>query len=620
MCGIAGFVGKTSKESLIEMLAALKHRGPDGEGLYWSQQAGLGNRRLAIIDRKGGAQPQTNEDQTLIITFNGEIYNFQDVRKDLARRGHRFKTHSDTEVILHAYEQYGPKCLQEFNGMFAFAIWDSRRKTLFAARDRLGIKPFFYTRTRNNLLFASEIKSLLVHPEVKREVNLNEISSYLTFRYVPEPETMFTNIYHLSAGHYLILKDRKLTIKRYWKLPEGQIEAPKEKEIEAELLELLEDSVRIRLMSEVPVGSYISGGVDSALITAFAAKHNRQVKTFNVAFEDDRYDESKYAMLVNKHLNLIPTTIRSVPTQIASLPEIIWFLDQPLADAAVIPTYMMSKEAKKHAGVVLSGDGADEIFAGYKYYKRLTYGRMLSKAIRLPQPITKMFAENRTLIGKGVRFLERSRDKTKQYLSLMNSFSDADQKQLLKPHVFNGSSHPVAGPIHKYFSTNENHLMQILKLDLAMELTGDILLKTDRMTMAHGLEARVPFLDYRLVEFAMRLPANHKLRGLSDKYIERRIAEKILPKKIAWRKKHGFDVPLTMFHEIAEKTLTREAIKKRDWFYPDKIRAIVEDTHSHAHLRQAFTLLVLELWAQIFLDKKDPRELERNMMHQTSGT
>ena len=621
MCGIAGFVGKTSKASLIEMLAALKHRGPDGEGLYWSQQAGLGNRRLAIIDRKGGAQPQTNEDQTLIITFNGEIYNFQDIRKDLTKRGHRFKTQSDTEVILHAYEQYGPKCLQEFNGMFAFAIWDSTRRTLFAARDRLGIKPFFYTETRNNFLFASEIKSLLTHPEVKRNVNLSAVSAYLTFRYVPEPETIFENISHLPAGHYLTLKEGKLTIKRYWKLPEGQIEAPNEKEIEAELLELLEDSVRIRLMSEVPVGSYISGGVDSALITACAAKYSRKVRTFNVSFEDDQYDESKYATLINKHLNLIPTTIRSVPTQIARLPEIIWFLDQPLADAAVIPTYMMSKEAKKHAGVVLSGDGADELFAGYGYYKKLVYTRLLAHAMSQFSLMSNIFTNNDSFFRKGMRFLLRSNDKTAQFIALVNGFTEEQLKQTVKAEIAERMQSTTKGMLKKkYFSTKEDHLTQLLKLDLSFWLTGDILLKTDRMTMAHGLEARVPFLDYRLVEFTMRLPANFKLRRLTDKYIERKIAEKMLPKEVAWRKKQGFDVPLTMFHEIAGKTLTREAVKKRGWFYPDKIRAIVEDANSQAHRRQTFALLVLELWALIFIDKKDPSELTKQIVHQTPKT
>ncbi|HKZ34415.1 MAG TPA: asparagine synthase (glutamine-hydrolyzing) [Patescibacteria group bacterium] len=616
MCGIAGFVGKTSKQNLTKMLALIKHRGPDGEGMYWSRQAGLGNRRLAIIDRKGGAQPQTNEDQTLTITFNGEIYNFQDVRKDLARRGHRFKTHSDTEVILHAYEQYGPKCLQELNGMFAFAIWDSKRETLFAARDRLGIKPFFFTKTRNNFLFASEIKSLLTHPEVKREVNLNALSSYLTFRYVPEPETIFENIYHLPAGHYLMLKGGELIIRRYWTLPEEQMTITDENKIQEELLELLEDAVRMQLMSEVPVGSYVSGGIDSALLTAFATKHSKKVKSFNVAFEDGRYDESKYATLVNKHLNLIPTTIRSEPTQIARLPEIIWYLDQPLADAAVIPTFMMSKQAKKHMGVVLSGDGADEIFAGYDYYKRLVYGRVLYRLIQIFPFFSKNpIASKTTVLGRIASFLGQDGDIIGHLKSHISVFTDQQKKEIVQPELLRFIELGEGQGRATDHLSKMDHLNKLLKHDLLVWLPGDLLLKTDRMTMAHGLEARVPFLDHRLVEFATRLPSSLKLRGRTDKYLERRVAEQILPKEIAQREKHGFDVPLKQFQPLAKYIISKKSTKNRGWFVPEKIIEVAYGTKDNIQRQQMFSLLVLEIWAQIFLDKKSPQQFAEELRH-----
>lgn len=621
MCGIVGFVGTTSKKDLKRMLTLLKHRGPDGEGIYWSRKAGLGNRRLAIIDRKGGSQPQTNEDGTLTITYNGEIYNFENLRKTLEHKGHRFKTRSDTEVILHAYEGYGPECVKKLNGMFAFAIWDSKREILFAARDRLGIKPFFYTKSRNNFLFASEIKSLLKHPEVKTEVNLKALTSYLTFRYVPEPETIFQQIYHLSPAHYLLFKDGKTLVKRYWELPEGQRQFTDENEVIEELLRLLEDSVKKRLVSEVPVGSYISGGVDSALITTLATKSSKKVEAFNVTFDEDRYDESKYASLISRKLKLKPKTITSKKHYAASLPTLIWYLDQPFADAAILPTYYMSKEAKKYVGVVLSGDGADELFAGYDYYKRLVYGRVLYRLIQLfPFLSANPISQKTTSLGKLMLLLGQDRDVIGHFKSHISVFTDQQKKEIVLPQLIRYIELKNNNERKDEHPSKTDHLTQLLKHDLSVWLPGDLLLKTDRMTMAHGMEARVPFLDHRLVEFALQLPASFKLRGKMDKYVERQAAVKILPKEIALRKKHGFDVPLKQFKALAKNTLSKKSMKNRGWLVPEKVIELVHGSRDNLQRQQMFSLLILEIWAKIFLDKKDPHQFSEELQHTINRT
>lgn len=616
MCGIVGFVGTTKRKDLERMLALLKHRGPDGEGVFWSGNAGLGNRRLAIIDRKGGSQPQTNEDGTLTITYNGEIYNFEELRRTLVHKGHRFQTRSDTEVILHAYEEYGTGCVTKFNGMFAFAIWDSKHETLFAARDHFGIKPFFYTQTRNNLLFASEIKSLLTHPEVKTEVNLEAIASYLTLRYVPEPETIFLHIKHLKPAHYLIFRENKILTKRYWEFPEEQEQFVDEQEVVEEFLRLLEESVRKRLISEVPIGSYISGGVDSALITTLAAKMTKNVKAFNVPFEDDRYDESKYASLISRSLKLKPKTTTLKKVYATSLPTLIWFLDQPLADAAIIPTYYMSQAAKRDVGVVLSGDGADELLAGYDYYQRLVYGRVLYRIMRLLPFLPENSIVQRIIsIGKTTSSLEQGDDIITRFRSHTAVFNDQEKREIVQPGLLQCIEVEKRNKSKSISRSKTDHLSALLKHDLSHWLPADILLKTDRMTMAHGLEARLPFLDHHLVEFAMKLPAHLKLRGRTDKYIERQAAAKIIPKEIAQREKHGFDVPLEQFQPLAKHILSKQVTKSRGWFIPEKINELVHGTKDDIQRQQVFCLLILEIWAQIFLDKKDPQQCTEKLQY-----
>lgn len=586
MCGIVGFVGKTTREELSLMLSAISHRGPDESGIFWKENAGMGNVRLAIVGRADGHQPMLNASGTLVITHNGEIYNHTNLRKILEKRGYAFRTKTDTEVILAAYEEYGEKCAEKLEGMFAFAIWDGKKKQLFAARDRFGIKPFVYTLTPGKtFLFTSEIKSLLAHPKVQAALNPQALFSYLQLRFVPEPQTMFQNIHHLPAAHSLIVDQRgRIKITRYWHLGNNRSDI-NPREAAEEFLSKLTSSVQDQLMGEVPVGIFASGGIDSSLLTVLAHQKRKDIKLFSVSFPDARFDESAHAKLMADYLKVQLHTLDFQPEWVNLLPEIIRHLDQPLADAAVVPTYFLAKFARKYVGVVLSGDGSDEILAGYDRHKGLLIAHRIIQLIH-SIPVLKP-------------------DLLSQYLYSMTVFSKTELQQLLTPFFWQLTkpADKKQLTVSSHFSTDEDFLTQVLKTDVETWLPGVILLKTDRMTMAHSLETRVPYLDHRLVEFIFSLPSSMKLRRFTGKFIQRLAAGSVVPKEIINRRKHGFDVPFEPFYQLAKQVLSPTSVKSRAWFHPEKVQEILSHSDRYRYDKKILALLMLELWARVFLDK-----------------
>lgn len=583
MCGIAGFVGNLNRQDLHLMLDRMAHRGRDGSGIFFQDGVGLGNNRLAVIGRRGGKQPIQSQDGRLTLTFNGEIYNYKEIKKELKRKGYVFKTATDTEVVLYAYAEYGVKCLSMLNGMFAFAIWDSRKRQLFMARDRIGIKPLFYTLLQKSLIFSSELKGLMSINKIKHDINYQSIYYYLKLKYVPEPQTMIREIYHLPPGHYLIYRpDGKIFLTKYWDMDNlPKLEVPL-----GEAEKLLEDklisSIKRHLSSEIPLGIFASGGIDSGLISAIASRFKKNIPIFHVSFKNDRFDESSHAEFLAREIGSRFYSLTFRDDWVGHLPKIVWHLDQPLADPAIIPTFFLSEFAAKKVGVILAGDGADEIFAGYRRYKYLWY-------------LEKMFY-------KPLSGLFQLPDLYNLYLS-GNLFSDNEIKKLLTKNLLNKINLSFGGWRQKnQQSIGDDYLNRMLKTDLSTWLPGDILLKTDRMSMAHTLEARVPYLDHKIIEFGFSLKPEFKINGLTDKAILRKLGEKILPKQISVRQKHGFNVPMASLIHFAESVLSEKNIINRGWFNYSYVSDVLRQSYdSSRQAKQVMGLLMLELWAEVFL-------------------
>ena len=563
MCGIAGFVhwdGKPAERGVLKRMAdRLVHRGPDEEGLYINERAptrataALAHRRLSIIDLSSGQQPLSNEDGTVWIVFNGEIYNFQELKPELVARGHIFRTNSDTEVIVHAYEEWGVDCLPRLNGMFAFAIWDERRQRLFMARDRLGKKPLYYRATADRLVFGSELKAVLAYPGVQTRPDPTAVADYFKYLYVPDPKTIFVGINKLPPASYCMATASGMEVREYWDVDFGPPAGGSSGrgQLADELFDLLDRAVRDRLMSEVPLGAFLSGGVDSSGVVALMARHSqRPVITCSVGFDDPRHDESRFAAHV---ANLLHTDhseyfVNSDFTEL--VPRLTAMFDEPFADSSAIPTYFVCKMARQRVTVALSGDGGDESFAGYDKYSKDLIERRVGSLV----PRFLLRAINFSSLGGG-ELSRKARTVTAQALRAparafyeSNTFMrDDDLQRLLEPSVSRDlAGYDPAGYLTQFFARpqTDDHLTRMLYTDIKTYLSGDILVKVDRMSMANSLEVRAPLLDYRIVEFAARLPNALKLERGKGKVLLKEAFGRVLPREIFDRPKHGFNVPL----------------------------------------------------------------------------
>ncbi len=633
MCGICGF-NREDKELLRRMTSLLSHRGPDGDGFYSDETVSLGHRRLSIIDLSAsGKQPMSNEDGTIWITFNGEVYNFQELRKELEKRGHTFSSNTDTEAIIHGYEEWGETVVQRLNGMFAFAIWDTNKKSLFIARDRLGVKPLYYYWNGEKFIFASEIKSILADTDVPRKLNQKALRHYLNLRYIPGNETLFEAITVLPPGHTLTLQGKDLQLKQYWDLPvqqNGRIGTA------VEIRERLEESVRKRLIADVPVGVYLSGGIDSAAITALASKIKKEeaVKTFSVGFDhSNKVDELTKARIIAKHCNTDHKEIVVKGSVAELLPKLLWHLDQPHGDPVIIPQFHLSQKAREKVTVVLSGEGADEIFGGYVQYKTMLKAQrikmipsLLSKTAAQVLPIKmldKLFDYPASIGEKGkeklVDFLGHINDEEKAYQDLISIMSDKDRRKLLlrsgKSKIEEEEEERNNSP---YFQQQRQPLLnRMMYYDTKTWLPNYVLFINDRMTMANAIEGRTPFLDYTFVEHVHHLNHKQKFNFQQNKIILREAMKPLLPKTVAEGKKHAFFTPLDKWYKeelkgLAEQLFTASSVRERGIYNYDYLKNIWEKYPKSPLLygKQMFTVINLELWQRQFLDQEKLKPME----------
>ena len=589
----------------------------------------MGMRRLSIIDLAGGGQPIYNEDHSVAVCFNGEIYNYVELMAELEEKGHRFRTRSDTEVIVHAYEQWGEECLERLNGMFAFALYDKGREELFAARDRTGQKPFYYWQGGGRLVFASEIKAILECEDVPRQANLRAIDGYLALRYVPQPETLFEGIRVLPAGHWLRLRKGGLEVRRYWDVPMYDGPYRSAAEYQEEFEELFLDAVRLTLRSDVPVGAYLSGGIDSSLVVAAITRFKDKLKTFSIGFRSP-IDETHEAAALAKQLGTEHHEIHLLPEHFAELPKALWHLERPIGDALILAYYQLARETSKHLKVVLSGEGADESYAGYSFHKIILwserYKRLVPRALNrglvapalaaIPVPLLdKLFVYPAYLgqVGKAktVDYLRNyhDRDLAQNYTSLKALWDLPERERLYAPAL-----RAQAGEAWMHHSRMEGgpFLDRLLQLQFDDWLQDNLLLRQDKNTMAWSLELRCPFLDHRVIEQAFRMPSRMKVRGLRDKWVERELGRKWLPPENVKRSKNPFYLPLEYFHEHPElrdlirMTLSREQVERRGWFDPGYVGWLVErmETGEFLYLKQVLSLVILELWHRVFIDRE----------------
>jgi len=617
MCGICGIIhfdkqNKIQEDVLIKMRDVMVHRGPDDEGLYRDSHVGLGFRRLSIIDLTGGHQPMSNEDGTIWIVFNGEIYNHSELRLLLESKGHIYKTKSDTESIIHLYEEEGVKGFERMNGMFALAIWDNPRNRLVLLRDRLGVKPLYYTITKEGLIFASEIKSILESKQVERVINSEGLGEYLMFRYLSGEKTLFKNVLSLGPGCMLTLEEKAIRITKFWDLPspDEKLNLP-EKEMVERLDYLLNDSIKLRLMSDVPLGSFSSGGIDSSLATAYAAKLlESPLNTFSVGFSELDFDESKYYRLISQKFKTIHHEITINNHEFAdSLPKLIWYHDEPLNHPNSVMLFHLSKLAKERVTVVLTGEGADELFAGYPRY---FIPKIVSYYLRHPIYL-------RRAIQVSIKLLKGRRiQKIKDFMSASLSDAIIENSSYVPCEIANkllvdDKCKNWMGSRNSYLEehlSSQSLLEYLIRLELRTYLVS-ILNRQDKMTMAASLEAREPFLDYRLVEFALNIPESHKLKGTQTKYILKKLAERTLPKKIVYRKKSGFGVPVSIWLKDKQKLgayldlLSEPRFMQRGYFNTKEVQKLVKN-HIHGISdcgEVLWALINLELWTRIFFDK-----------------
>jgi len=599
MCGIVGIIDAHSipERALIEkMCRTMAHRGPDGEGYYLDGPVALGHRRLSIIDLAGGKQPMSNEDGTAWITFNGEIYNFPELRRELIQKGHRFTTRSDTETIVHAYEEYGTRCVEKFRGMFAFGIWDDRKKMLFLGRDRLGKKPLYYYSDGRKFIFASEIKAIIQDPLVTRRLDITALSDYLTYNYIPFPETIFQGIYKLPPAHTIVVTFKPdaraelvTQLSQYWDIKYEPDDTLSEEQWAEALRNKLTEAVKMRLISDVPLGAFLSGGLDSSTVVALMSMlQNKPVKTFSIGFKEEDFSETTYARQIADKFGTEHHELIVEPDAIEVLSRLAWEFDEPFADSSAIPTYYVSKMAREHVTVVLSGDGGDETFAGYRRY---AWADQMKRFDWIPGILRKaVFGIPARLLPEGMKgkgmLRHLSRDPFQRYAGL-NTFDEPGYIEgLLSKDMLEQSGYGRNGShlfLKKYYDdcNGADYLTRIQYVDTKSYLAEDILTKVDRASMLCSLETRAPLLDHEVIELAARMPSRMKLRKGESKYILKKAMKDILPEEVLYRKKMGFGVPLGHWFKkeltgYAEEVLLSKAATERGIFNQASVKKVLE--------------------------------------------
>lgn len=622
MCGICGFVNFKEKVSpsardiIFKMSESIKHRGPDEEGYFTDDHAALGHRRLSIIDLAKGQQPMSTEDGLYTIVYNGEVYNFHSLKERLQQKRVRFSTNSDTEVILKSYREYSESCLNEFNGMFSLAIWNKNEQTLFLARDRFGKKPLYYTQWQDIFIFASELKAILEHPLIKREIDFVSLSKYLAYDYVPCPRTIFKGINKLEPGHYLIVQKDGIKKRCYWDILYSRVDIPQNrKQIKLNLISLLKQSVKKRLISDVPLGVFLSGGVDSSAIVAMMAElmPAKDIKTYSIGFREKGYDESSDARIVAKLFNTDHhEEIIGALDMLAVLDKVVDTIDEPFSDSSIIPTYIISRLARRYVKVALGGDGGDELFFGYPTFKAFKYSGLYTG---LPQfaksaahfiaknmPLTKGYLPPKFLLNKLLRGFDYPLE-TRLHAWIGN-FIPHEQIGLLKQQVDLGADDIYSEDFEFMKSVEDKSLLnKISYLYIKSYLEGDILVKVDRASMANSLEVRAPFLDTELANFVFSLNENYKLQGLTTKYILKETLKGLLPNSILHKRKHGFAIPLSdWFRNELKNTLLEifsdARIKEQGIFDYDTINNMIKqhDSGGRDNSRGLWSLFVFQRW------------------------
>jgi asparagine synthase (glutamine-hydrolysing) len=625
MCGIAGIVSsdkdvRIEEATIHRMCERIVHRGPDDEGIFVKGGSGLGMRRLSIIDLAGGHQPVFNEDRTVWVVFNGEIYNFPELRPELQKQGHHFYTNSDTEVIVHLYEQYGSECVQKLRGMFAFALYDARHNRLLMARDRLGKKPLHYALSNGNLLFGSEIKSILeVAPELA-SIDYEGLLQYLYFGYIPDPLTSFPGIRKLPAGHLLEFEQGEVRVRKYWDLPRFNTYKPRsEEECLEEMEHRLAEAVRIRLISDVPLGALLSGGTDSSTVVALMCRASAgPVKTFSIGFGAGDFDETHYARIVAKHFRTDHHELILEPNVVETVEELTSSLEEPFGDSSMLPTYYVSRLARQQVTVALSGDGGDELFAGYDRY-RIHFDRQIFEHI--PSWARVLYREQvyprlpRNMRGRKFSY-NVSLPWRERYIDGISFVPAFQRDRPLLSEDFRGILAKGEDPqnvMRRYFdqAPASDPLSQMLYVDTKTYLAGDILTKVDRMSMLTSLETRAPILDHLFVEWAASLSSDWKLRGGKQKYILRKLAERVgVPKEVLYRRKQGFALPLKHWirgelKDLVLSVLLESRTLQRGYFDVRGIRQLLDEHFlgRRDHSGRIWRLLIFELWHRNFLEK-----------------
>jgi asparagine synthase (glutamine-hydrolysing) len=634
VCGIAGIVGRRDEvidaASVHRMCQTIVHRGPDDEGIYAQGPIGLGMRRLSIIDLTGGKQPIHNEDQTVWVVFNGEIYNFPDLRRELEDRGHKFYTHSDTEVIVHLYEEMGADCVKKLRGMFAIALYDCKRDALLLARDRLGKKPLHYALHQGRLLFGSEIKTILaLHPELA-EVDQEGLLQYLYFGYIPDPYTAFQRIRKLPAGHVMEFHQGEVKIRQYWDLPEyGTHPAISENECLDELERRLEEAVRIRLISDVPLGALLSGGVDSSIIVALMARTSaKPVKTFSIGFRAEQFNEAEYARMVAERFGTEHHELVLEPDLEETLVYLSQMMEEPFGDSSMLPTYYVCRMARRQVTVALSGDGGDELFAGYDRYLVAMERPKFDPLQRWLGPIYRDRIHGLVpagMYGKNLAWNATLNDRDR-YLDGLSFFPALHRERNFFTREFLETITRLPDPLLEWQRCYDHapagdRLSRLLYLDTKTYLNSDILTKVDRMSMATSLEVRVPMLDHEFVEWVTSLPVEWKFRAGTRKHILKKLAERLgIPPAVLHRKKQGFQMPLVDWMRSERKTqfwgvLLEPRTLQRGYFKPAVVRSLI-DEHLRGRRNRSgllWRMLVLELWHRNFMESQSNWSADRRV-------
>ena len=605
MCGIAGF-NWNDRNLLARMMESIHHRGPDESGSFTDNFISLGHQRLKIIDLESGRQPVYNEDETIVVIYNGEIYNHHLLRGDLEKKGHQFYTNTDTEVIVHAYEEYGVECIHQFNGMFAFAIYDSTKKCLHLVRDRIGVKPLYYYFDGKKFLFASEIKALLQDSSLSHEIHVGAFQDYLKFRFVSGEQTLMKGIKKVLPGHVITLKNGELSSHQYWDVTEQRIGGFEEEHVKT-LQRVLGDAVLSRLESDVPLGVFLSGGLDSASIVALMSKNTDTIKTFSVGFESQEDTELPYARIVADEFNTDHHEYFVADNHLSIIPKMVWHLDEPVGDAATLPTMVLSQYAKKHVTVVLAGEGGDEAFAGYDNQRIMMqcirfnplYHHLKNVITRIKRHTSPESNLHRVLATLSSQSLEQ------QYATLTSLFT---HDELVEMSITNDIS-----DFSRYYpKASMDPLNKLQYFGLKTWLPHDFCMKADKMTMAYGIEERAPLLDYRLMEFAFSIPAHEKIRNGTGKYILKKAMEPWLPRSIIYRKKHGYNAPMDHWFKGELKDVPGTLVEEREHTLYDAVyvkHLLADFQRSGSNYKMNFwnaqklwSVLVFEIWYRIFID------------------